>query len=309
MQYRTPAFLVVFGALLAGCDRPRPATVASVANSSSAIRERALREFALADYYKPLEGGGNEHDVRLAPLIVLEAPEGRPPNPSTQPMLAVRILADNQWKYDSYEPALYFVDGVARLRAGALLQKSFLWCYSRMPAPEAHVIRWRGIRMTLDSHGAPVIWEAFADHDTTIVMFIARSLENKAWKRFGNVFEGRKFAVERPVRDQPNVVVARILEDGPEAMGPFVYVNAERDTITTLLCRCMPSQFSNVAETYEYRLTDLASLAGLSPRKLPWPSTGWEPTLPSSVCDLVPTVPDCSRPDWLDLALRLPLDF
>lgn len=296
-------------AFVAGCGRPNPGVDAAAVKRDSAIRERALREFALADYYKPLEGGGSEHDIRLAPLIVQEVPDGRPTNPSTQPMLAVRILADNQWKYDSYEPAVYFADGMARLRAGALLQKSYLWCYSRIPAPEAHVKRWRGIRMTLNSQGAPVIWEAFADHDPIIVVFVARSLEDKAKNHFGDVLEGRKFAVERSLREQPNVVVARVLEDGPEAMGPFVYVSAERDTFTTLLCRCMPSQFSNVAETYEYRLSDLASLAGLSPGKLPWPSTGWEPPLPSSVCDLVPTVPDCSRPDWLDSALRLPPDF
>lgn len=304
MRYHTIAFAIVCGALLAGCERPKPTENAPTAIRASAIRERALREFARADYYKPAETDVSPADVRLAPLIVQEEITGRV---SEQPICGViRQAAD--WHYDARSPAVYFSSGTAVIRAGAFQQTSYLWCYGRSPAPDAFVTRWRGVRMTFNSRGEPVVWEAMAEFDPVIVMFVARSLEEKAAKQFGSALEGRKFAVERSIRDQPSVVVARILEDGPEPMGPFVYVGSDRDEITTVLCRCMPSQFSDVAKTHEYRLEELSRVAGVAPRNGGL-SGRLDRAVPDSICDLVPNVPDCARPDWLDVALRLPADF
>lgn len=211
------------------------------------------------------------------------------------------------WHYDMVRPAVYLREGTATLPTGAHQQLSYLWCEGKSKTPDSFKARWLGVRMTLDSRGNPVIWEAFAEGDQTVKIFVARSLEERAAKHFGAALPGRQFAIERAAQEQPAVVVARILEDGPEPMGPFVYVSSD-DEITTVLCRCMPSQFSNVRKTYEYRLEALAAVAGVQPRNGGM-SFKLDRPVPASVCDLVPGVPDCARPNWLETALRLPPDF
>ena len=52
----------------------------------------------------------------------------------------------------------------------------------------------------------------------------------------------------------PDVVVAGIVEDGPIPMGPYVYVDAADQRVTTLLCRCSPSQVDRITDTGYYQL-------------------------------------------------------
>ena len=289
----------------AHCGSAHPSTTSRKASDTpqaAEIRQRVNTTFVLADYYKPAEQTP-EQQARLAPLIAQQVASY---DVFTPWICGIRRV-NGAWHYDWVRPAIYLREENANLRAGAVRQLSYLWCDGKSPWPDSFKARWLGIRMTLDTRGNPVIWEAFAEGDPTVKIFVARSLEEKAAKQFGAVLSGRQFAIERSTQQQPAVVVARVLEDGPEPMGPFVYVSSE-DEITTVTCRCMPSQFSNVRKTHEYRLEPLASVAGVKPRngglsfKLDRP-------VPTSVCDLVPNLPDCSRPDWLDVALRLPPDF
>jgi hypothetical protein len=118
----------------------------------------------------------------------------------------------------------------------------------------------QGVRMTLDWEGYPIIWEVLHDPSGLRVLYVSRSLEDAAAGHFGPPLPGRRFSVERSVDETPGVVVARVLDDGPAPMGPWVYLLDDAHTVTTLLCRCMPSQANDFAETGEYALRPMAEL-------------------------------------------------
>ncbi len=271
VRYYTAAAIASIAIALGGCRRD--ATPQGIQVPPPDVRDRVTREFATVDYYKPSDADADQAELRLAPLIVQQAGDAR------------------------IAPVVYFEDSVARLPAGACKQRSFLWRYESRIAGQP--TDWRGVRMTFDPRGAPIIWESLANDSRVHVIFVAKSLEEKAAKRFGPPLEGRQFSIERSVAEQPEVVVARVLSDGPEPMGPFVYLSDRRE-LTTVLCRCMPSQFSEIRETVLYRLIPLGA-----PTSQKAPSDG----VPVSICDAFPEIPDCARPDWLELALRLPPDF
>jgi hypothetical protein len=74
---------------------------------------------------------------------------------------------------------------------------------------------------------------------------------------FGKPLAGRRYSVERGVKESPNVVVARVIEDGPIAMGPMVYLSAGSRSVSTLICRCMAAQAKQLVESRNYELTSV----------------------------------------------------
>ena len=52
----------------------------------------------------------------------------------------------------------------------------------------------------------------------------------------------------------PDVIVARVIEDGPVPMGPIVYLSAGTRQVSTLICRCMPAQARKLLATRTYDL-------------------------------------------------------
>jgi len=115
----------------------------------------------------------------------------------------------------------------------------------------------QGVRMTLGSAGRPVVWEVLADSSGVEVIFVSRSLESAALAEFGKPLAGRRYSVEPGVKESPNVVVARVIEDGPIAMGPMVYLSAGSRSVSTLICRCMAAQAKQLVESRNYELASV----------------------------------------------------
>jgi len=120
--------------------------------------------------------------------------------------------------------------------------------------------------MLFNGDGFPCVWAILAagfvrDHSAPLkLLFVSDSLEQAAAKAFGPPLPGRRYSIERDVGDAPTTVVPRIVEDGPIPMGPYVYLAADTHALTTLLCRCEPSQARSFIETDYYDLQDLADL-------------------------------------------------
>ena len=91
------------------------------------------------------------------------------------------------------------------------------------------------------------------------LLFVSRSLESAARSTFGPPSPRRRFSIERLITDAPLSVVARVLDDGPIPMGPYVYVDSE-GRVTTVLCRCMPSQVRAFSGNGYYDLQPLEAL-------------------------------------------------
>jgi hypothetical protein len=133
-------------------------------------------------------------------------------------------------------------------------QMTYWWTYPKDSLAPPGALPAHGVRITLDSAGQPVIWETLADTSGAQIIFVAQSLEARAFQAFGAPLEGRRFAVESALADAANVIVARVIEDGPVTMGPIVYLRAGTREVTTVICRCMEAQVRELVGQQEYEL-------------------------------------------------------
>jgi len=241
----------VLSAYVGPKKKPRPLT-------AQEIVEQSQRKYARARFCKPRELDPAQIAHEFAPLIVEELKEKEdPPTPKmgVVDMARDRTLFQRRTVYSQTE----------MLQAGnqRLEQIYFLWAYEG-GLRECFGTRdalLRGVRLILDPHGMPVLWEVLNDSNEDRIFFVAQSLEDAAKKQFGAALPGRHFAIERSIEEAPKSFVANVLEDGPVPMGPYVYVDSSPDrNITTVHCRCSPSQFDEAVETLEYHLEPVESL-------------------------------------------------
>lgn len=245
-----------------GCIQPTPqsAVSAPLRESNERVRERTEAIFQRAIFYKPHENSMAGLEMTFAPLIVQEVDDGVGP---TDPSPFGEIISDGGGpRVDPTRPTLYAGTYTTRIRGVDHDQVVYFWRYPRrLDEPQNASTEGRGVRITLGSDGSPLVWEALSTATDTRVLYVSESLERAAGREFGGPLPGRRFAIERPPDEVSDAVVARVLDDGPVPMGPYVYLNAPPfRSITTVLCRCMPSQVSEFVETSYYDLVPLETI-------------------------------------------------
>jgi len=227
---------VVLGALI-GCATRQ---INFTTTQAPAIRERAETHFQRAFYLKPAETNRATAPARqLAPLLIIEAPDTN----------ALAELPANRAR-----PQIYYQSGHTTGNGKPHEQMTFWWTYPNDLHRSRGGSAAQGVRITLNSAGRPVIWETLVDTSGAQVIHVAQSLEAQAVREFAAPLKGRRFAIERPLTDAPKVVVARVIEDGPETMGPIVYLQSGTHDLTTIICRCMAAQARELAGQQEYDL-------------------------------------------------------
>jgi hypothetical protein len=219
------------------------------ADQSAGLRARAEAHFQRGFYLKPAETGNIFTQAwRLAPLFIIEANDA---------------LATADLPLPPARPQVFFKPGHITLNGRRHEQMTYWWTYPKNSRAWREALPAQGVRITLNAAGQPVVWETLADTSGGQVIFIAQSLEAQAVQQFGVPLEGRRFAIERPRADAPNVVVARVIEDGPVTMGPIVYLRAGTREVTTVICRCMEAQVRELAGQQEYDLVAARNSPGL----------------------------------------------
>ncbi|MCK6455438.1 MAG: hypothetical protein L6Q92_02745 [Phycisphaerae bacterium] len=226
---------------VAGCACPTPRSEGPNDSPATdvAIRSQAHTTFDSVVYYKPAEDLDPGELLTYAPLIVWESPA------------AGRLAADGR------PPVLWADESTTVIHGRALRQVAYVWrIESASVAESPDAGRIGGVRLTLDEHGHPIVWEAIDAGSAASKLFVAASLERAAAEGFGPPLPGRAFSIERSRDDAGSAIVVRILDDGPVPMGPWVYLD-RNGHVTTVLCRCMPSQFSRAESTVTYRIRPL----------------------------------------------------
>lgn len=238
--FRT-ALLLVGLLAWAGCTM-RPQAVN--AEQTAAMRARAEAQFQRGFYLKPAEAGNVFTQAwQLAPLFIIEADDTAATDLPSPPA----------------RPQVFFQPGHTMLNGRRHEQMTYWWTYPKTSHARRDTLSAQGVRITLNSAGQPVIWESLADTSGAQVIFVAQSLEMRALQEFGAPLAGRRFAVERLLTDAPEVVVARVIEDGPVTMGPIIYLRAGTRDVTTVICRCMEAQVRELAGQQEYELVSAAN--------------------------------------------------
>ncbi len=236
-------------AYVAPNKKPRPLTALEIV-------EQTKRKYAKARFCKPQKLDPAQAAHEFAPLIVEELKETE--NPPTPKM----GMVDNRDRTLFQGATVYFQAGTVHAGDQKLEQIYFLWAY---PGGLRSCFVWgahiRGMRVVLGADGMPLLWEALRDGNEDRIFFVAQSLENAAKRQFGAPLLGRHFAIERSIQDAPRIFVASILDDGPVPMGPYVYVDSSTErNITSMHCRCSPSQFEEAVQTMEYQLLPAENL-------------------------------------------------
>lgn len=299
------AALLAVACHIAGCNASLPRS-----RSHTEIRGRTSAQFALGTLFKPSDQASDEASdetpaglIRdLAPIIVQQVAAGRAAVRADERIGAATGADDGGYAVDPSRPTVYAEHSTALLHARDYKQITYVWWYPPSTTRTSHrPARWRGVRMTLNAAGAPVIWELLGSANRRAVIFVADSVERAASEEYGGVLPGRIFAVESDIAEQTDVVVARVLRDGPLPMGPFVYVATSPPEITTVLCRCMDSQLDDATDGVFYMLRPLSEIGGTG-----GDSDSGGPAARGSLLELMPEQPGINDPSWLERALRLP---
>jgi hypothetical protein len=228
------------------------------------IYQRATHVFAQASLFKPAQckPAGLEYD--LAPLILQEVSAAKDSSAANN-LFGTLSLSNNVLRLDCSRPAVYVTADSVHVNAKPHARLSYLWFYPLAPSQgKASVLSMQGVRLTLDVNGKPAVWEVLADNTSAQLVFVSQSLEMAARAEYGRPLVGRRFAIERGLTEETNVVVARVIEDGSVPMGPILYLNAGTHPVSTLICRCMTAQAKSLLQTSAYELEDGESIALLA---------------------------------------------
>lgn len=283
----------------AGRSAPQAPSPTLTAQRRDELYDRVHRVLGHAIYFKPANASDATPALRLPPLILQEVPQDDAEAHPGARFGAVSIDADGIAQVDASRPTIYTRTSLATLQGRDYTQVSHIWWYPPSAPGDRPILQ--GYRATLNADGFPIIWEVLSTADPIAHIYVANSLERAARNAHGDPRPGRRYAIEADLAQHPDVVVARVLSDGPQPMGPWVYLQAPDRAVTTLICRCMASQVDNIVETVEYELVPLSTLTdGAATRS---PSALAQITLDAS------TTGETADPAWLDRALRLPPEF
>jgi len=231
----------------------RPADPAPT--ETAAYYDRTTRQFTLADFIKPSGENTPERIIGMSPLFVREIAE---PFADQHFGLSIEALLRKDAATQKDTRVIYYHEDTTTLAGIDRNRLSFLWIYDVDRGPDVARTRTQGFRMTLDENGYANFWEVLSPTGPRLV-YVAQSIEDAASNEFGAAPADRRFAVERSLAEAPDTIVPRILPDGPQPMGPFVYIEGHDHEITTLLCRCMPSQVDDFRTNVLYELRPLPS--------------------------------------------------
>ena len=253
---------------------------ATRANPALEVYERATNQFAAAIFLKPAETTNADFACQLSPLIIQQvsarqispasfrdasgAPAPVPDVPASSFVIrhsslsTLRGASNNVSGATQSHPAVFYATDSVLLNGHAHPRFSYQWLYSSAnPAGQPPALATQGVRILLDARDQPAILEILADTSGLRLIFVSQSLEAAAAAEFGKPLPGRRYAIERAFAQEPDVVVPRVLDDGPVAMGPIIYLNEGTRDVSTLICRCMPAQVKQLLATRTFDLLPL----------------------------------------------------
>ena len=228
------------------------------AKQTLAIYARTTNQFAAAIFLKPTQATNADLACQFAPLIIQQVAAGPLAAALLRDQFGAPGVSNVVSVLDPAHPPVYWVADTVPLNGQDHVRLSYQWWYpARNPPVELSALSRQGLRITLDSQDQPAIWEILADTSGRQLVFISQSLEAAAGAEFGKPLPGRRYSIERSLKEAPNVIVPRVIDDGPAATGPIIYLSEGNRNVSTLICRCMPAQAKRLVATRTFDLPPL----------------------------------------------------
>ncbi len=258
-----------------GCvERPaetverREAHLSEVRSRHQFIRRRTSSKFGQAAFLSPSPDSDAGVPLSMAPLFVQEFPIDA--TGSRQPPVlfgSVSVDRSGTAVIDTDCQTVYLMLSKVSIGGVRVEQQTYLWFYP--PRWKGQALRCRGLRMTIGSRDYPIIWEILSNEMLLREVYVSKPLEQASREQYGPPLPGRSFSIEAAFEEHPDVVVPRIVGDGPQPMGPFVYLDAAQLAVSTLICRCEPSQVAEFPMSSHYQLQRIDDLSALSGGRTP----------------------------------------
>ncbi len=260
MQPRHYFLPVLF--LLTGCGpKIEPETAAPIVETAfyrevrDLIHDQTERHFAQAEFFSP-DPETTPDPVRwMAPLIVEELDPLQMEPSRLGRFGRLDIEPDGRLILDEDQPTVYHWQQEVEIGGAPRQQSTFLWFYAASDASEFP--NWRGFRTISDQRGFAIVWEVMSSEAPLRVLYVSEPTEKSARRQHGPPLPERRYTVEPCIQTQGDLVVARVVGDGPQPMGPFVYLDYPDRHLSTLICRCEPSQVGTFPASHLYQLIDL----------------------------------------------------
>jgi hypothetical protein len=225
------------------------------------LRERTTQTFAQVAYLSPSHTKIAGRGVWMAPLLLQELGPADGETPRFPRFGALTVSESKDYRVDETRLTVYTTARRIPIDGRLYRQDTYLWFYP--PTEAGQPLRYRGFRQTLARNRFPAVRELISNEATARVFFVSKSVERAAAKQFGPPLPGRRFSVEPDGSKHRNVIVARILNDGAQPMGPFVYLEHKSLAMPNLKCRCEPSQVGEFTLNQRYQLVPVPSFEEL----------------------------------------------
>jgi hypothetical protein len=210
--------------------------------------------FAKGILFKP-DMDAPADDARMAPLIIREI-RANPGASVGEFFGSIDGDESNRSDIDSSGPPVYLFEDMVQIAGVTYRRTAHVWSYARSPSDPTAL---GCVQIIMNQDSMPVLWQVLDTQDAKAdSVYVAQSVERAAKRQHGQPLALRRFAVESSLESAP-VRVVRLIDDGPEPMGPMVYVTDAPHRIAALACRCMDSQVDAIEDARFYRLVRPAS--------------------------------------------------
>jgi hypothetical protein len=171
------------------------------------------------------DGSPDDLEHRYAPTLALEWPPQRKYPADYDRFGAVFLTGDPahiKVNIDTSHPRLYTYRSQAKINSKRYPQFVYVWWYSHQPEmedndPTAGRIDGGTLRITLDSHDRPAVFEAMRNCGCGHTIFVSKALEDAARQEFQRPEPNKKLCIERHVNGKRDLDVLGTVNvpDGP----------------------------------------------------------------------------------------------
>jgi len=225
---------------------------AAISSASNRIEEAAYRDFHGGFIYRPLPISEleDEPNLKLAPLLLWECYQLQADlKPQFFKLTLDPTTSQVVWE-ESGIPVVYMDEESLDAGGEAWTVRNYVFRVGfDGKDPESQALRiWHA------PNQMPVLWEILQKATSFHLVYLSEDWEMRIRSiQTGSPGGNQIQAVDLSAWPY-EILVPRLLSDGPIPMGPWVYMGAGTVQIEALLCRCMESQLLPPVETFDYQL-------------------------------------------------------